>query len=283
MHSWRRRNISRKTIYLLINHVWKLHELFDTIVSDRESQFISLIWKALCEALKINIKLSTAFHSKTDEQSEIANQKMKRYLRNYCNYQQNDWINWLSIIELAFNVCESSFIELSSFMTNYDHELRMSFDFISVESIAKKRILTKKACDIFDKMKEIWNFIKKKLVTAQKSQKRQTNKTRKNSSDYKVENLVWLSIKNIKTSKSFKKLNHKMIDFYKITRILKNACELNLFSSVKNSQYFSHFVASISINKLANKSNSIVIILDHCKRRRRIWDEQYSEQSLSLQ
>ncbi len=75
---------------LLISHVWKLHELSSTIVSDREPQFISLVWKAVCRTLKIDVKLSTAFHSETDDQSEIANQEMKRYLRTYCNYQQDD-------------------------------------------------------------------------------------------------------------------------------------------------------------------------------------------------
>jgi hypothetical protein len=82
---------AEKTIKLLIKHVWKLHELSSTIISNRKSQFISLVWKIVCETLKINVKLSTTFHSKTDDQSEIANQKMKRYLRNYCNYQQDDW------------------------------------------------------------------------------------------------------------------------------------------------------------------------------------------------
>jgi hypothetical protein len=41
--------------------------------------------------LKIKAKLSTAFHPETDEQSEISNQEMKRYLRAYVNHQQNDW------------------------------------------------------------------------------------------------------------------------------------------------------------------------------------------------
>ncbi len=77
---------AKKIARLLINHVWKLHELSSTIVSNRESQFISLVWKTICRTLKINVKLSIAFHSKIDDQSEIANQEMKRYLRNYCNY-----------------------------------------------------------------------------------------------------------------------------------------------------------------------------------------------------
>jgi hypothetical protein len=40
--------------------------------------------------LKIKAKLFIAFHSKTNEQSEIFNQKMKRYLRAYVNHQQDD-------------------------------------------------------------------------------------------------------------------------------------------------------------------------------------------------
>jgi hypothetical protein len=40
--------------------------------------------------LKIKTKLFTTFHSETDEQSEIFNQKMKRYLRIYINHQQDD-------------------------------------------------------------------------------------------------------------------------------------------------------------------------------------------------
>ncbi len=104
--------------------------------------------------------------------SIYSTQKIKRYLRNYCNYQQNDWTNWLSITEFASNACIFAFIEIFSFMTHYDCESRMNFNFILTENIAKKRILTKKTSDIFEKMSDIWKFIKKKLVAAQECQKR---------------------------------------------------------------------------------------------------------------
>ncbi len=148
--------------------------------------------------------MSIAFHFETNDQSEIINQEMKRYLRNYYNYQQDDWTNWLFITEFAFNVCTFSFTEWISFMTIYDFESRMSFDFISMKDTAKKRILTKKTFDIFEKMKNIWEFIKEKLITIQKSQKRHANKTRINSFEYKVNDLIWLFIKNIKTIKHSK-------------------------------------------------------------------------------
>jgi hypothetical protein len=170
---------AKKTIKLLIDNMWKLHELSSIIVLNRDSQFVSFVWKTICKTLKIDIKLSIAFHSETNDQSEIANQKMKRYFRSYCNYQQNDWFEWLFTTEFASNAATSAFIELFVFMTNYDFESRMIFDSsnsndeISRERLSiRERVLTKKTVIITKKMKDIWNFIKKKLANAQHNQKK---------------------------------------------------------------------------------------------------------------
>jgi hypothetical protein len=78
------------------------------------------------------------------------------------------------MIEFISNVATFVLTELFAFMTNYEFKSRMSFDSSiknDQESI-KKRIQDKKTFDIIEKMKSIWEFIKKKLVNAQKSQKR---------------------------------------------------------------------------------------------------------------
>ncbi len=216
---------AEKIARLLINHVWKLRELSSTIISDRESQFISLVWKAICRTFKINVKLSIAFYSKIDDQSEIANQKMKRYLRSYCNYQQNDWFDWLFMIEFAFNVVILISTELFAFMTNYEFESRMFFDLFTKDDdkSTKERILTRKASNIINKMTEIWNFIKKKLANAQENQKRYVDQKKPFSSEYEVEDMIWLFTKNIKIERLSRKLNHKWIESYKIKKIMRNA------------------------------------------------------------
>jgi hypothetical protein len=259
----------------LINHVWKLHELSSTIISNRESQFISLVWKRICQMLKINVKLFTTFHSETDDQSEIVNQKIKRYLRNYCNYQQNDWSKWLSMIEFVFNAVISTFIELSIFMTNYEFESRMSFDSSDSNDVARERlsvrerVLTQKAVDTIDKMKSIWEFIKKKLVNTQKSQKKYADQKRIISFDYVVEDIVWLFIKNIKTKRSFKKLNHKWIESYKVKKILKDVCQLNLSSFMKIHDTFHTFLLrSAATNSLIKQiqQSSLSIVMNEEKK-----------------
>ena len=55
---------------LFRKHVWKHHGLPCSIVSDRGSQSISDFWKFLCMRLGITAQLSTAWHPKTDGQTE---------------------------------------------------------------------------------------------------------------------------------------------------------------------------------------------------------------------
>ena len=55
------------TVKMLIQHVWKLHELFLIIVSNRNFQFVSIVWKTLCKRFDIVSKFSIAFHFKTDD------------------------------------------------------------------------------------------------------------------------------------------------------------------------------------------------------------------------
>jgi hypothetical protein len=90
-----------------------------------------------------------------------------------------------------------------------------------------------KAVIVAEKMKDIWDFIKKKLANAQDIQKKYVDQKKTFSSEYKLENTIWLFTKNIKTERSFKKLNHKWIDLYKVKKVLKNACQLSLSQSMK--------------------------------------------------
>ena len=62
------------------------------VISDRGPQFVSKFMKELCSRLGIERNPSTAYHSQTDGQTEWVNQELEQYLRLYCNYRQNDWV-----------------------------------------------------------------------------------------------------------------------------------------------------------------------------------------------
>jgi transposase InsO family protein len=60
------------------------------IISDWGPQFVSLIWKRICEVLRITRCLSTAWHPKTDSSTERRNSDIKFYFRAFTNYAQNN-------------------------------------------------------------------------------------------------------------------------------------------------------------------------------------------------
>ena len=63
----------------------------------------------MCQALGIRQNASTAFHPRTDGQSERTNQKLEQFLRYYSNAKQDNWAHYLSLAKFAFNLwCNES-------------------------------------------------------------------------------------------------------------------------------------------------------------------------------
>jgi len=59
--------------------------------------------RELNQMLKIDTKLSTAYHLQTDGQTERMNQDLEQYLRIFIDYQQEQWPDWLATAEFAYN------------------------------------------------------------------------------------------------------------------------------------------------------------------------------------
>ena len=94
---------------------WKLHGLPSEIVSDMDAKFSREFWKSLCKALGIKRRMSTAYHPQTDGQTERTNQVLEGYLRNFVNYDQDDWYEMLPLAEYAYNNSKTSAHKLTPF------------------------------------------------------------------------------------------------------------------------------------------------------------------------
>ena len=68
------------TAQIFIDHVWKQFGLPDIIISDRGPQFTSRGFQEMCKLLKINHRMSTAYHPQTDGETERVNQEIETYL-----------------------------------------------------------------------------------------------------------------------------------------------------------------------------------------------------------
>ncbi len=65
---WKDESISvEEMIWIMLWNVYWLHDLSNSIVSNRDFQFISIIWQSLCKWLRITTSLLTVYHSEIND------------------------------------------------------------------------------------------------------------------------------------------------------------------------------------------------------------------------
>ena len=106
-------------------HIWKNHGLLSSIISDRGRTFVSYFWDQLTTRLGIKTDFSTAYHPKTDGQTEILNSILKQYLKVYVNFLQNDWASWLPSTEFVINNHASEITQCTPFIINSGQHFKM--------------------------------------------------------------------------------------------------------------------------------------------------------------
>ncbi|XP_026416204.1 uncharacterized protein LOC113311598 [Papaver somniferum] len=70
----------------------KLHGLPATIVSDRDSVFLSNFWQELFTKMGTTLHMSSAYHPQTDGQTKRVNACLESYLRCMTSYRPTKWI-----------------------------------------------------------------------------------------------------------------------------------------------------------------------------------------------
>ena len=112
---------------MLWNVYW-LHDLLSSIVSNKDFQFISTMWKSFCKQLRITASLFTVYPSEIDDQSKWVNQDIECKLRIYCNYMQNDWVKWIFMMKFNDNFNIFSITSMILFYFNKEFHFWMSFN-----------------------------------------------------------------------------------------------------------------------------------------------------------
>ncbi len=247
-----------KTAEMLIQWVYRTHDLPSFIISDRGSQFTSILWKFLCKRLNIFLRLFIVYHLQIDGQSERVNQNVERYLRFFCSYMQNDWSKWLFMIEFVDNNVLFSVIFLIFFFMNKDFHSRMSFDpdIIEYESI-RERLQIDRAKNISEQMNKTLIFAREALVKTREQMVNQANKHRKKI-NYKIESKMFLNERNIVIARFFKKLDDKMLDSFKVTDSVDFFYKLKLSDTMRIHDVFhSELLRSAVDDSLSDQKNEL--------------------------
>jgi hypothetical protein len=212
---------------LFLDYVVRLHGVPTSLVSDRGSIFTSHFWTALAELLGLQRRLSTAFHPQTDGQTERMNQILEQYLRIYCNYQQDDWFNYISLAEFAINNAHQSSLKCSPFYANYGYNPTFSID------LKKSSLSVPVANELAERLSEMHDVLRDNLILAQNQQAKYYDAKHK-PLQFDIGDMVWLLSTNIKTARPSKKLDWKRLGPFPIVkRIGIQAYQLRLPLSMK--------------------------------------------------
>jgi len=195
---------SEDTARLFLDNIYRYHGLPDDIVSDRGTQFVSKFWKSLFEILKVDIKLSSAFHPQTDGQTERVNQVLEQYLRCSINYQQDDWVAYLPLAEFAYNNTLHASTQQTPFFSNYGYHPKLDLWSSSTNSNPAAEELVKQ-------LSQLQMALKLQLQTAQESYKASADRLRNPTPNFKIGDKVWLLRRNIKTKRPCDKLDYRRL------------------------------------------------------------------------
>ncbi len=181
-YHWRDDDISvEEMIWIMLWNVYWLHDLFSSIVLNRDSQFISTMWKSLCKRLRITASLFTVYHFEINDQSKWVNQDVECELRIYCNYMQNDWIKWIFMMKFSDNLNIFLITSITFFYFNKKFHSWMSFDSDTTDyKTTHERLEARKANDIIIWIKKLLNFNHQQLKKTKLIIKVQINKHRWN-------------------------------------------------------------------------------------------------------
>ena len=97
------------------------HWLPRAITSDRGVQFVNKFWSRLCELLRIERRLSTAYHPETDGATERRNQEIETFLRTFTAYHQKDWDQLLPMAQISIDNKPAASTGISPFFLSHGY------------------------------------------------------------------------------------------------------------------------------------------------------------------
>ena len=201
---------------LFFRNIIKLHGIPSDIVSDRDPKFTSHFWTELNKLLGTKLSLSSSFHPQTDGQTERVNRTLESVLRNYINFEQNDWVKHLHAVEFAINNAKHSSTGFSPFFMNYGFHPNT---FVSLSTDIK----TPAAHDYLQKLE---NIRKSATDFIQKSQVEQAQNADKSRVEvlFKEGEMVLVSTSQLPSTgekeRESQKLRAKYVGPYKILKVI---------------------------------------------------------------
>jgi hypothetical protein len=196
-----------ETAALYIKHVFTHFGLPTKVISDRDPRFMSKFMQEACKVTGVKHAPSTAYHPRTDGQSERSNQWLETAIRFITDQKQKNWAPYLPVAQFAHNNWPSDTTRKSPFFLLMGFNPRA--DWVHATSPIPRVTLR------LEQIKEARVQAREAMIKAQQSwvKHRDTPK-------YKEGDLVWLEGKNLRINQPTAKLAPRRHGPFKITQVM---------------------------------------------------------------
>ncbi|XP_033139368.1 uncharacterized protein LOC117130975, partial [Brassica rapa] len=120
---------------LFFKEIVRIHGMPKTIVSDRDTKFLSHFWKTLWSKLGTKLLFSTTCHPQTDGQTEVVNRTLGTLLRAFIKKNLKSWEDYLPHCEFAYNHAVHSTSKFSPFEIVYGFNPNSPLDLIPLPEL----------------------------------------------------------------------------------------------------------------------------------------------------
>ncbi|GJV98156.1 putative nucleotidyltransferase, ribonuclease H [Tanacetum coccineum] len=221
---------------LFFRDVYRLHGLPSSIVSDRDTRFLSHFWRSLWKMVNTQLNFSSAYHPQTDGQTEVVNRSLGNLLRCLVGDHVKAWDQKLCQAEFAHNHAINRSTGFSPFQVVYSAQPRGPLDLMTLPVSGS---VPKKVQDFVEGLHEVHKAVRDNLVRANSKYKQDADQKRRQV-DFEVGDFVWAILtKDRFPVGEYNKLSAKKIGPLEIVeKINSNAYRLKLPSHIRCSDVF---------------------------------------------
>jgi hypothetical protein len=198
---------AEETAALYIKHVFAHFGLPTKVISDQDPRFMSKFMQAACKVMGVKHAPSTAYHPRTDGQSEHSNQWLKTAICFITDKKQKNWAPYLPIAQFTHNNWPSDTTRKSPFFLLMGFNPRA--DWIHATSPIPRVTLR------LEQLKEARDQARSFMIKAQQSWVKHRDIPK-----YKEGDLVWLEGKNLRINQPTAKLAPRRHGPFKIIQVM---------------------------------------------------------------
>ena len=215
---------TREFTRLFTKYIICKYGILESIICDRDPRWTSDFWKGVAQEIKTKMLLSSSHHPQHDGQTEVLNQLLETMLRAYVNDDRANWVEWLHLLEFAYNSAKHSSMSTTPFFSLLGFQPRSTLDHLPKSSNFPRKDDTDRSSDNYlSKIAMHRDSARQAIALAQHEQAKRYNKGRKAAPMLRIGSKVLVnphSLEWIESKGEGAKLSPRWIGPFEITECI---------------------------------------------------------------